>query len=120
MRIDGNGCGRSRSVYKGWAERDVVDEMSVHHIEMQPVRARLLCPADFLMETAKVAGQNRWGDENGMHVGNRGGSGSKLARKKGRDNGVGPEINTDRTGKNCMVNFLAAWFSVPGRQAISI
>jgi hypothetical protein len=72
------------------------------------------------METAKVAGQNGWGDENGMHVRNRGGSASKLARKKGRDDGRGAEINTHRTGKNCMVNFLTAWFSVPGRQETSI
>jgi hypothetical protein len=46
-------------------ERNVIDEMAIHDVEMQPVCARLFHAVDLAFEMGKIRGENRRSDENG-------------------------------------------------------
>ena len=45
------------------AERNIVHEMAVHHVEVNPVRAGGLSAANFRAEVGKISRQHRRGDE---------------------------------------------------------
>src|SRR4051794_6730578 len=45
------------------AERNVIDEMSVHDVEMQPVRARFFRAMNFGFEIREIGGENRRSDQ---------------------------------------------------------
>jgi hypothetical protein len=51
----------------------VGDEVSVHHVDVQPVRAGALGSRDLLAQAGEVAGEDRGGDEDGLfdHAGTR-------------------------------------------------
>jgi hypothetical protein len=48
------------------SNRDVGNEMPVHHIDMDPVRARGIDRAHLLAQPSKVAGENRGRNDEGM------------------------------------------------------
>src|ERR1700730_2500902 len=50
------------------AEGNVVDEMSVHNVAMDPVRACLFDLANFFAQTRKIGCQNRGSDEDLGHA----------------------------------------------------
>jgi len=49
------------------AEGNVIDEMSVHDVAMNPIGCRLLNPAHFIGQSGKVGGENGRGDQDPMH-----------------------------------------------------
>src|SRR6266481_1122223 len=51
----------------GRAERNVVDEMAVHDVAMDPVGSGLFDLMDFLAQAGEVGGQDRGGDEHLGH-----------------------------------------------------
>ena len=67
MYIDGSGGGFGDGIHEGGAERNVVHEMAVHDIEMVPVGSGGFGAADFFVEASEVAGEDGWGDEDGVH-----------------------------------------------------
>ena len=46
------------------AEGNVIDEMAVHDVEMQPVRACTFDAVDLVFEMGEIRGQDGWSDEN--------------------------------------------------------
>jgi hypothetical protein len=72
--IDWNAGDCSGSVHEGGTEGDVVHEMAVHDVQMQPVGACIFDALNFLMKPAEVTGEERGGYEYGVH----------LKRKRGR------------------------------------
>ena len=56
-------------VDEGGAEGNVIHQMTIHDIEMMPVRARRLGAQHFLVQTSEIAGENRWSDEDRMSSG---------------------------------------------------
>src|SRR5262249_54961773 len=52
---------------KGRSKRAIVHEVAVHDIEVMPVRARGFRTPDFVVQTAKITGEDGMSDENGMH-----------------------------------------------------
>ena len=49
------------------ADREVGDEMAVHHVDMDPVGAGLVDRAHFLAEPGEIGGEDRRGDERAGH-----------------------------------------------------
>ena len=47
----------------GRAKRNVIDEMAIHDVEMQPIGAGLFGPMDFVCEARKIGGQDGRSDQ---------------------------------------------------------
>src|SRR4051794_16176401 len=63
MDVERFGCVRAKRLHDRWTDRDVGYEVTVHHIDMNPVGARLVDRAHFLAEPGEVGGEDRGGDE---------------------------------------------------------
>ena len=50
-------------LHHGRADREVRHEMAIHHVDVDPVRARFVDRAHFLAELREVGGQDGRGDE---------------------------------------------------------
>ena len=61
-----SGCGGG-GFHEGGAEGDVVDEVAVHDVEVEPVGAGGFSSLNFSLETAEVAGEDRGSDDERMH-----------------------------------------------------
>jgi hypothetical protein len=48
-------------------ERNVIDEMAVHDVAMDPIRACCLDAMNFLSEPQEICRENRWGDDHFCH-----------------------------------------------------
>src|SRR6059058_4590174 len=49
------------------AEGNVIDEMSIHDVAMNPIGPGLLNPANFIGQSGKIGGEDGWGDKDPMH-----------------------------------------------------
>jgi hypothetical protein len=49
------------------SEGNVVDEMSVHDVAMNPIGPGLLNPVHFIGQSGKIGGQDGGGDQNASH-----------------------------------------------------
>ncbi len=58
---------RAQRLHHRGADRDVGDEMPVHHVDMDPVGARRVDRAHLLAQPREVGGQDRRGDANGLY-----------------------------------------------------
>ena len=61
--IEGAGGALARGGDEGGAEGDVIDEMAVHDVHVQPIGAGLLRAGDFFAEAAEIAGEDGGGDD---------------------------------------------------------
>jgi hypothetical protein len=50
-----------------WSERNIIDEMTVHNVAMNPVGACGFDAMKFLSQPREVRRKNRWGDDNSSH-----------------------------------------------------
>jgi len=50
----------------GGTDRQVGDEVAVHHIDVDEVRARFVDRSDLLAKAGKIGAENRRGDERGL------------------------------------------------------
>ena len=48
-------------------ERNIIDEMSVHDVAMNPIGPGLLNPVHFIGQSGKIGGQDGGGDQNALH-----------------------------------------------------
>src|SRR3989442_15571999 len=48
-------------------ERNVVDEMSVHHVAVNPVRSGFFHLSNFISQPRKVGREDGWGDDDAVH-----------------------------------------------------
>ena len=44
-------------------EGNVIDEMPIHDVAVNPIGAGCLHPMDFVAESREIGGQNGWGDD---------------------------------------------------------
>ena len=58
---------RAERFHHARADGEVGNEMAVHHVDVDPVGARLVDRADFLAELGEVGGEDRRGDESLEH-----------------------------------------------------
>ena len=49
------------------SEGNIIDEMSIHDVAMNPIGPGLLDPTDFIGQSGKIGGQNGGGDQDPMH-----------------------------------------------------
>ena len=49
------------------AEGNVIDEMSIHDVAMNPIGPGLLNPANFIGQSGKIGGEDGWRDKDPMH-----------------------------------------------------
>jgi len=68
MGVDGNFGDGGGGVYKGGAEGNIIDEVSVHHVKVKPVCTCGFGALYFLVEAAEVAGQDGGSHEDGVHL----------------------------------------------------
>ena len=54
---------RAERLHHVGADGDVGHEMPVHHVDMDPVAARLVDGAHFLAQPREIGGENRWGND---------------------------------------------------------
>jgi hypothetical protein len=47
----------------GWPERNVIDEMAVHDVEVEPIRTGFLDATNLNLESGEVGREQGWGDE---------------------------------------------------------
>lgn len=52
-----------------WTEGKIIDEMRVHHIQMEPISACLLCTNYLLGHARPIGGEKRGGDDSALAVG---------------------------------------------------
>jgi hypothetical protein len=49
------------------SERNVIDEMAIHDVAMDPIRTGALDPMDFVSQMRKIGCQDRWGHNDILH-----------------------------------------------------
>jgi hypothetical protein len=49
------------------SEGNVIDEMSVHNVAMNPIGPGVLNPVHFIGQSGKIGGQDGGGDQNASH-----------------------------------------------------
>ena len=68
MHIKGDGGVAAQRLDQRWPKGDVRDEMPIHNVQMQPIRACCGHGTHFLTEFGEIGGQKRRGDERrGLH-----------------------------------------------------
>src|SRR6266436_8624757 len=50
-----------------WAKGNVIDEMSIHDVAMNPIGPGLLNPVHFIGQSGKIGGQDGGRDQNASH-----------------------------------------------------
>src|SRR5207245_8719624 len=66
MDVERQICELANNRHDSGAERNVIDEMSVHDVAMNPICPGLLNPAHFIGQSGKSAGEDGGGDQNPM------------------------------------------------------
>ena len=57
---------RAKRLNDHGSDRDVGHKMTIHHIDMNPVRTRCIDRAHFVSEARKISRKDRWGNEDGV------------------------------------------------------
>src|SRR3546814_758740 len=67
MDVEGLAGVGAQRLHHRRADRDVGDEMPVHHVDMDPVGARAVDRAYFLSEFREIGGEDRWSNTDVGH-----------------------------------------------------
>jgi hypothetical protein len=67
MDIERQACFLANEPHNVWSERNIVDEMAVHDVAMNPIGARRFDAMDFFSEPREICRKNGRGDDNSSH-----------------------------------------------------
>ena len=63
MHVERLGRMGAQRLHHGGPDGDIGHEMPVHHVDMNPIRARCVDRADFIAKAREIGGEDRGGDQ---------------------------------------------------------